>query len=759
MRNAFVRKELFVGLVIVLLGIGVVPSISGEGWQMFGYDSSRSRYSTSSSTPDTNNILWSYTTGGEIYSSPAVANGKIYIGSYDKKVYCLNASNGELIWSNLAGGYVFSSPAVANGKIYIGSSDGKVYCMDADTGAWIWKYTTGNGIYSSPAVANGKIYIGSSDGKVYCMDAEGNGDETTTKIWDYATGDDVESSPAVANGKIYIGSYDKKVYCLNASNGDHIWNYTTGSEIYSSPAVANGKIYIGSSDENFYCLNASNGELIWSYTTGGEIYSSPAVANGKIYIGSYDKKVYCLDASTGDHIWNYTTGSYVESSPAVANGKIYIGSSDENFYCLNASNGELIWSYTTGGEIYSSPAVADNKVYIGSYNSKVYCFGNHPPVAIDDTANVAKNSLNNQINVRANDYDADGDPLTIASVTPPAHGSSSTDGNYVFYTPNGNYQGPDYFTYMITDISGDNDTAIVTITVNSGGGEPPGGGSEPPGVEPSLNINPIADASAGEPYYGVINTEITFNGSRSHDPDGNITSWYWDFGDGTNDTGMTVTHSYSQKGVYNVTLTVTDNKNNSGSDTTTVIVRAQNKPPSNPTIDGPTTGHKNMSYTYVFLSTDSNNDTIKYTCDWNDGTIESIRFLPNGTSWTKNHSWVKAGRYIIKVTATDNQMSSSSEKTIWIDAMNIIDIGYIIDVDGDGIYDLFHNETNGNETLLGQKDGSYLIDSDGDGEWDHIFSLTNGLTKYEEKGTPGFELIFVICAIVFVLFWKRKRTK
>ena len=97
----------------------------------------------------------------------------------------------------------------------------------------------------------------------------------------------------------------------------------------------------------------------------------------------------------------------------------------------------------------------------------------------------------------------------------------------------------------------------------SGGG---GGGSTPP--EPQ-NKKPIANASAGEPYQGFVNSEILFDGSGSYDSDGNITTWYWVFGDTTNGTGKTITHVYSKPGTYNVTLTVTDNKGVTNSTTTT----------------------------------------------------------------------------------------------------------------------------------------------------------------------------------------------
>jgi PKD repeat protein len=58
------------------------------------------------------------------------------------------------------------------------------------------------------------------------------------------------------------------------------------------------------------------------------------------------------------------------------------------------------------------------------------------------------------------------------------------------------------------------------------------------------------------PYAGET---VTFNASDSYDPDGTIVSYFWDFGDGTNGTGETTTHSFADTGTYPVTLNVTDN--------------------------------------------------------------------------------------------------------------------------------------------------------------------------------------------------------
>jgi hypothetical protein len=65
-----------------------------------------------------------------------------------------------------------------------------------------------------------------------------------------------------------------------------------------------------------------------------------------------------------------------------------------------------------------------------------------------------------------------------------------------------------------------------------------------------------------DPGYAGVNQTITFDASASYDPDGNITNYQWDFGDGnrTNTTEKIISHSYDRKGKYNVVLTVMDNE-------------------------------------------------------------------------------------------------------------------------------------------------------------------------------------------------------
>jgi hypothetical protein len=168
---------LLVFLCVLWTGQSAVVNSPIDNWPMFNHDLAHTGYSTSTA-PTSNHILWTFTTGGAVETSPAVVDGIVYFGSDDGYVYAVDAAKGNLIWNYSTGGPVHSSPAVADGVVFVGSDnpsnshikDGhNIYALDAKTGAILWTYTTGGDVYSSPAVAYGVVYVGSNDGKVYAI--------------------------------------------------------------------------------------------------------------------------------------------------------------------------------------------------------------------------------------------------------------------------------------------------------------------------------------------------------------------------------------------------------------------------------------------------------------------------------------------------------------------------------------------------------------------------------------------------------------
>ena len=170
--------------------------------------------------------------------------------------------------------YVYSSPAVVNGVVYVGSggagpnAGGNVYALNAADGAKLWSYTIGwtpnysdSWVDSSPAVVGGVVYVGCDDGNVYALNAV-NGD----KLWNYTTTGGIagmggiSSSFVVVDGVVYVyQDYTGVLYALNAHNGERLWNYTiyaSYSGNMASPAVVNGIVYISSEDGQVYAFGS-----------------------------------------------------------------------------------------------------------------------------------------------------------------------------------------------------------------------------------------------------------------------------------------------------------------------------------------------------------------------------------------------------------------------------------------------------------------------------------------------------------------------
>jgi len=97
---------------------------------------------------------------------------------------------------------------------------------------------------------------------------------------------------------------------------------------------------------------------------------------------------------------------------------------------------------------------------------------NQPPEANDNQFTVEQDSVDNALDVLANDSDPDGDPLTIVSVSAPGHGQATISGNEILYTPVAGFSGTDSFTYTIDDGFGGQATATVTVAVERSN-EPP----------------------------------------------------------------------------------------------------------------------------------------------------------------------------------------------------------------------------------------------------------------------------------------------
>jgi len=142
-------------------------------------------------------------------------------------------SNNDIKWSISTSGEIWSSPVIdADGVIYVGGTDGNLLSVTPN-GKVLWAYKVSDEIFGSPTIGlEGVVYFGSVDGRLYAISPDGK------LKWKFQTKGAVHTSPAIdSKGIVYFGSYDGKLYALGA-NGKLLWNYQTGAEIFtSSPAI------------------------------------------------------------------------------------------------------------------------------------------------------------------------------------------------------------------------------------------------------------------------------------------------------------------------------------------------------------------------------------------------------------------------------------------------------------------------------------------------------------------------------------------
>ena len=483
------------------------------------------------------------------------------------------------------------------------------------------------------------------------------------------------------NGNIVFTS-DKSqhvVYCsyiLNGSALTGIWSIQLGilKNDWQWSTLPGRISYFKVKDSNFTLFTnvIGNGSIIkdknQDYYHYGSILNVSAVAE----IG------WCFSHWNSDLCGNDTTKKIVMDS-----NKNITANFVQNFYDLNINivgNGTVnINPYKTNytyGSVVNLTAISDEGWYFDHCTGDI--IGNDNPffVTIVNDMRITvifEKSLFNISNYNIT-INIEGTGIVIVDPTK----NNYTYGEIVEITaiPDTNW----YLDFWSGDITGDNLSCEINMTCNKivtvhfkqlenqdnlekivGGG---GGTNFKPFIVEKSNIPPVA--IAGGPYYGKVGEIITLNGSNSYDIDHYIKSFNWELGDGSIINGEIVTHIYSSAGQYKVILNVTDTKGKTSSNSTYAIIIEPNHPPSKPSISGQTIGFADIDYVFSIVSTDEDNDSLKYFVDWGDRTQNISGHMPSGKIFAINHSWSKPGIYCINVTAEDNETISTNEFIIII---------------------------------------------------------------------------------------------
>ena len=234
----------------------------------------------------------------------------------------------ELLWKFKTGGQIYASPVIANGTLYIGSTDGKLYALDAKQWGIKWVFDAGDAIRYAATVLGDRVYFNARNNMVYALNAQ-----TGEKLWEFKTKSWMDAPPIVADNRVYVGAFQSKIYLLNARTGE--------LEAMRERRVEIQGIEYGCANGVLRPVFPEHNAKVWRERTAGS-ESYPVTANGTVYIGARDGRIHGFDSAAQTEIWTYQTGGFVDAAPAISDGILYAASGDGYVYAFtNATEGTV----------------------------------------------------------------------------------------------------------------------------------------------------------------------------------------------------------------------------------------------------------------------------------------------------------------------------------------------------------------------------------------------------------------------------------
>ena len=305
---------------------------------------------------------WVFSAEDSIESSAAIADGRVFVGSLDGRLYALDLDSGAELWRFETGSEVRSSPSIFGNTVYFGDESGTFYALDVESGSEQWSYQTGGGIVSAANYADGLLVFGSYDNHLYAVAAADG-----KLVWSIETGGYINGTPAIVDGTVISVGCDGVLRLIALKDGVLLGSIEIGAYVAASPAIREGVAYFGTYENQVLAVTLA-GERRWAYEHPKRkfpFYSSAAVTDELLVVGGRDKMVHGIDPATGAALWTHSSGARVDSSPVIVGDRVFVGGSSGDLVALDAQSGAVVWQFETGSSIVASPSLASGRLVIG----------------------------------------------------------------------------------------------------------------------------------------------------------------------------------------------------------------------------------------------------------------------------------------------------------------------------------------------------------------------------------------------------------
>jgi PKD repeat protein len=369
-----------------------------------------------------------------------------------------------------------------------------------------------------------------------------------------------------------------------------LWEFETGSTLFSNAQTYQkivSHIFTKSGTYPVKLTVTDDGNLTNSYILNIVVknnppvpilFASPNPVLSLLPVSFFGNNSYDTDGNITKYAWDFGDGTTIQQ-----------GTTAETH------------TYSKPGSYKASLTVTDNIGDSSTANLIITVTNRNPEAKITYTSLNVKAPGNLTFN---GDTSSDSDGIIVSYNWTVSNGLSATTPNATFnFTNEGTYT----VTLTVTDDSGGANSTSVTVTVT-----------------PADNILPIAILSANK-NLGIINDSFIFNVSNSYDPDGSITLYQLDFGDGTSTQFVNpapIFHIYKTVGVFTAKLIATDNRSGVSLETVNSVqkITINNQPPVANFSFSPISAFTFDPITFTDNSSDPENALSKWSWNYGDGT-------------------------------------------------------------------------------------------------------------------------------------------
>ncbi len=269
---------------------------------------------------------------GSIKGSLAVYQERLYFGATDGDMYQLSLADGRLLGVYPTQGPIVSSPVIADGRLYFGSGDNSLHCIDPISMEpfWLGGFRTRDDVSTIPAVGGGLVFFASRDTFVYAASAQ-----TGKLFWSFRIPVPVLNLHLVVGSDTVYMAAGSQLYAMSARGGVQRWLLRFPAEIVAPPALADQTLYVALRNSKMYAIT-TQGKVKWEQPAD-TVYPArceATVAGDSVVVAAEKGVISAFDTETGTLRWRYvvppavennkTRFNHVSAPPVWANGALYV---------------------------------------------------------------------------------------------------------------------------------------------------------------------------------------------------------------------------------------------------------------------------------------------------------------------------------------------------------------------------------------------------------------------------------------------------